>query len=337
MQSPSSILVINVSRIGDTLLAIPAIRALAERWPNAKLTVLAHPDRQELLQNLPFIHHVGSINKNRARWQGYLSGKTYDLAVVFGFDLSLVKYALRQAQAVCAFRQADDRVNRKLMIAAEPYLPNSGHVAKLQMLLVEALGVHSENLALDYRVSEIESSWANHRLATDVGAAQTPLIGLQIASFPTKSYRDWPLTNFIDICHRICTRWPNVHFFILGGSAEARRTEALHEEFKECSTLYAGKLTLRQTGAVMQLLDLFIGVDTGPTHIAGALGRPMVVLYHPAHPSWKLAPPARPNFFAVDHPMTGDADELGLSMDGISVASVWERVVSALEQHPSTL
>ena len=334
MQTPASILVINVSRIGDTLLAIPAIRALAEHWPDANLTVLAHPSRQELLRNLPYIDHVGSIDKNRARWLGYMAGNKYDLAVVFGFDRPLVTYALRQARAVCAFRQADDRINRRLAVVAEPYLPNSGHIAKLQMRLVEALGVHSGNLALDYRVSEAENAWAKQRLAQDVGAARAPLIGLQVASFPTKSYRDWPLQNFIDICHRIQARWANPHFLILGGAAEAQRTEALHQELKGCSTLYAGKLTLRQTGALMQQLDLFIGVDTGPTHIMGTLGRPMIVLYHPAHPSWKLAPPARADFFAVDHPVSDGIEQADLSMDGISVESVWDRVVRALAQHP---
>ncbi len=335
MRVPKTILVINVSRIGDTLLATPAIRALAEHWPDAELTVLAHPGRQELLLNLPFIDHVGDIEKNRARWLGHFGGKQYDLAVVFGFDVPLVKYALRVAHSVCAFRQQDEAVNRQLVFAAEPYVPNSGHIAKLQLGLVQTLGVDTDNLALAYRVGDDEAEWARETLSRDVGNVSRPLIGLQIASFPTKAYRDWPLENFAEICERARLRWPSVHFLIFGGSAEAQRTEALHQRFKDCSTLYAGRLTLRQTGALMQRLDLFLGVDTGPTHIMGTLGRPMVVLYHPAHSSWKLAPPARRGFVAIDHPQAASVDQETASMAGIGVDAVWEAMRALAENEAS--
>ncbi|MCE9571511.1 MAG: hypothetical protein K8R10_16135, partial [Rhodocyclales bacterium] len=63
MIRPRRILVINVSRIGDTLLATPAIRALAAAWPEASLDVLGHPNRVEVLEHLPFVRRVGSISK----------------------------------------------------------------------------------------------------------------------------------------------------------------------------------------------------------------------------------------------------------------------------------
>ena len=50
--APRSILVVNVCRIGDTLLATPALRALARAWPEAQITVLGHPKRVEMLENL---------------------------------------------------------------------------------------------------------------------------------------------------------------------------------------------------------------------------------------------------------------------------------------------
>ena len=52
---PRAVLAIVVSRIGDTLLATPALRAIAGAWPDAKLTCLAHPKRAEVLRNLPFL------------------------------------------------------------------------------------------------------------------------------------------------------------------------------------------------------------------------------------------------------------------------------------------
>ena len=66
--NPNSILFIIVTRIGDTLFTTPAIRAAAERYPNAEITVLAHPKRAEVLLNIPFINKVGIIEKHPFSW-----------------------------------------------------------------------------------------------------------------------------------------------------------------------------------------------------------------------------------------------------------------------------
>jgi len=89
------ILVINVSRIGDTLLVTPALRALAKAWPQARITFLGHPKRVEIIEHLPFVAATGAITKHHARWRGWLARKRWDLALVYGFDRPLVAYALR--------------------------------------------------------------------------------------------------------------------------------------------------------------------------------------------------------------------------------------------------
>ena len=64
--NPPSILIINVSRIGDTLLATPAIRAVAKAFPGAAITFMGHPKRCEVVRHLPFISTVRGITKNWA-------------------------------------------------------------------------------------------------------------------------------------------------------------------------------------------------------------------------------------------------------------------------------
>ena len=113
-QAPKSILVINVTRIGDTLLAVPALRALATAWPDARLTVLGHPKRVAVLENLPFLAEVGPITKQRAVFRGWLPGHKYDLALVYGHDEALLKYAFRVARRAVAFRQSSQDINARL-------------------------------------------------------------------------------------------------------------------------------------------------------------------------------------------------------------------------------
>src|SRR2546427_7395130 len=64
-----SFLFINVARIGDTLLATPAMRAIATAHPGCRITALAHPKRAEVLRGLSFVARVGGITKNTAPWR----------------------------------------------------------------------------------------------------------------------------------------------------------------------------------------------------------------------------------------------------------------------------
>lgn len=334
--TPRSILVINVSRIGDTLLMTPALRALAAKWPEASIDVLGHPGRIEVLENLPFLRDAGAITKRSAPLRGWLAcvAKPYDLALVYGFDESLVSYALRVARKVVAFRQRDPRLNTRLWKAVE-YPPfQSDHSVRLALTLPAAINVAPAGLRLAYTVTPTEQAWAELRLASDLPRLAGPHIGLQIASFPTKAYRDWPVASFVELCRRIGERWPQTHFLIFGGSEEKGQVSALASSIGERGTVYAGRLSLRQTGALMNRLDLFVGVDTGPTHLMSCFDIPLVGLYHGFSRSELIAPLEHPCLYAVDHPLAGPGCSTEASMADISVDRVWQAVQQALATHP---
>lgn len=334
LPEPRDILYINVSRIGDTLLVTPAVRAVAARWPQARIDLLAHPKREEVLRHLPFAHRTGGIEKQRARFMGRLPGKRYDLAFVCNFDAPLVEYALRVARHVVAFRQPDEALNQRLYRAVEHPALQTTHAVDIQLLLPAAVGATPAGRALSYCVTAGEEQWAAGFLAEHRIDASHPLVGLQVASFPTKAYRDWPPGHFSELCRRIRAAWPGARFLIFGGELEKARTSALAAELGDSATLCAGRLSLRETAALMNRIDLYVGVDTGPTHLMGALQRPMVALYHGYSPSRVLAPLDHPCLYAIDHPLadrcTPEAD-----MAAITVDRVWAAVQQALAEHPA--
>lgn len=332
-----SILIINVTRIGDTLLTTPCLRAIAAANPDAALTFLGHPKRCEIIRHLPYIAHVGSITKNSAHFLGHLRGKRYDKAFVFGFDKSLVAYALRVARHVTAFRQNDESLNHRLRCCVETQEPLSMHAVDYLLSLPQAAGINPLGQQLDYAVTADETLWAQDQLFQTLPSGCQALIGLQVASFPTRAYRDWPLEHFTQLADKIRQLLPNAHFLIFGGSEEKLRTAALAKHLGPAATLYAGRLSLRQTAALMQKLDLYVGVDTGPTHIMGALHRPMVALYHAFTPSWRLRPLEHPRAYIIDHPLAGKDATPQTPMADISVDRVWQVVQQALTEHPPTL
>ena len=327
-----SILVIYVSRIGDTMLITPAIRAIARAWPGARTTFLGHPKRAEVMRHLPFVHRVGRITKQLAVLRGRLLPTRYDLAFVYGYDRALIEFALRVARRVVAFRQEDEDLNRRLYRVAAAHGPDVRHSVHHFLQLIVPLEITPAGFHLSYEVAERERQWAAGKLRSILERGASPLVGLQVASFPTKGFRDWPLAHFIGLCEKILAHHPRAHFLIFGGKhrLEAERTQQLHQRFARYSTLYAGRLSLRQTAALMERLDVYVGVDTGPTHIMGSLHRPLVALYHPISPSRVLGALDHPCFFPVDHPLADCGATPETPMADISVDAVWRQVEAAL-------
>jgi heptosyltransferase-3 len=326
--------VIHVSRIGDTLLATPALRAIAQAHPGAEITVLAHPKRGEILRQLPFIAGVGGISKQRAPWLGRLSGRHYELGFVFGFDKPLVRYALRVCDRVVAFRQGDPAIDARLAPAVAVPAFQSEHSVDQLLRLPQALGIPAAGKRLAYRVSDGEAAAARARLAASSVAAASPLVGLQVASFPTKAYRDWPVEHFAELCARIVARWPQAGFLIFGGSEERQRTDWLAARLGERALLLAGRLSLRETAAMMSLSDLYVGVDTGPTHLMSAFDIPLLGLYHGFSRSALIAPLDHPCLYAIDHPRAGPDCPTEAPMSEIGVDTVFKQVERALAEHP---
>jgi len=341
VRAAKSILIVNVTRIGDTLLNTPTIRAIATKFPNAAITCLGHAKRVEVLQNLPYLATVDKIDKKSAVWRGrigVLTGKSYDWAFVWGDDMALHRYALRVAKRVVANRQQDDTLNSQFFHAATAPALYTLHGVAMQLHLPRSVGIDTHNFKLDYVVTETEARTAKQRLAKDAGNAK-PLIGLQVASFATKAYRDWPITHFIELAKRIVTDYPKATFILFGGPDDIARIAPFRDALPDNTIVYAGALSLRETVAVMNEIDLYVGVDTGPTHLYGALGKPMVAMYHSSLPSALYAPCDHPALYVVDHPLAGkvaagSGAEAGTMAD-IGVETVWARVADGLQGEPS--
>ena len=334
------VLIINVTRIGDTILTTPAIRAIARFFPNASLTVLGHPKRVEVLENIPYIQRTGGIDKRGALlrgWRDVLLGAEYDWAFVWRNDDALVRYALRKARHVVAHRQHDALLNAKLFAAVAPIGDNKIHAVAWALSLPMAVGIPADGYQLDYCVSDTEIRSAQRQLQADFPSVSGPIIGMQVASFATKSYRDWPIENFIALAKQIAMEDDDARFVLYGAASDQARIATLTAALSGKAMSYAGQFSLRETVAMMACTHLYIGVDTGPTHLFGALGKPMVVLYHPSLPSAIYKPLEAPALYVIDHPRSGPDATSDIPMGEISVDLVWQAVRAALRGEPSTL
>jgi heptosyltransferase-3 len=329
LNATSRILVINVARIGDTLLATPVLRALKAAAPRGTLTCLAHPDRAALLEQLPFLDRVGRITAKVAPLRGRFARHTYDAALVYGHDTPLVHYAARVADQVVAFRQKDPAAQARLTTSIDE--PVSGvHAVESRARLAELLGVRVEDRRLAYHTSAAELQQARAWLTQAFGQLPSRLVGFQVASFPTKAYRDWPLASFTALARQLLATYPDCGLVILGGTETRDRAKALVAELGPRVVSAAGDFSLRGTAALMAQLALYVGVDTGPTHLAGALRIPMVAMYHCRHRGRFLAPLQHDRLAVLEHPAADANCTPETPMSDIPVDAVWQAVRALL-------
>lgn len=308
--NPRSILVISVARIGDTILLTPALKAIKARYPEAKLTVLAHPKRMEVLAHLPAIDRLEAATKTKVAWRGWWPGKSYDLAVIYGRDVALVRYALRVSRKVICFDEPEFSALSapELLKVLPPTAPV--HAVQHRLMLLEPIGIDQvDDLSLSFSLTDLELQ-ASARLLAERGLSQThPLIGLQLFSFPAKAHRDWPMEHFASLIDALAAHYPQARFVVLGDRLAAERAIPLLARFSRNLSSVSGQFNLRQSAAFMSHLDLYVGVDTGPTHIAGALGVPMVAMYHWRYPAEYLRPLMSESCIAIAHPATGGGNQ----------------------------
>lgn len=177
MQEPNNILVIIVARIGDTLLATPTIRSLHEHYPAARITVLAHPGRKTVLENLPFIDELGKITKKMAPFKGYLGGKPYDLCIVYSKDTALLAYARRVSKKVITFKHDQHKSLPDLEFVTPP--SEATHAVIERLMLLAPLNIETQNLRVAYQITEQEKTWARQWIQEAFGHTPDTLIGIQ--------------------------------------------------------------------------------------------------------------------------------------------------------------
>lgn len=322
---PKRILVVLMARFGDTLTATPALAALKAHYPAAQLEVVAHPQRGQVLQGLGFIDRVRLLPKWRLQLGRWWPWPRYDLGVVFGHSRVEIQFARRHCRWLVGEPQQQPELAACLDMVQTQQAPI--HIVQDRLRVLSPLGVQPQGLACHYRVTASEQAQAQAWLQQQLPRCQRPLIGLQLSSFPTKAYRDWPLASWLALAQRILNQWPEAGIVLLGGGESSEKAATLLAQLPQRVASAVAAFDFRHNAALIDALDLYVGPDTGPTHLRGALGKPMVGLYH--HVPQLLQPLEHPALQVIAHPQAQQPGEHAMS--DISVEQVWQACLRLLE------
>lgn len=342
---PKRILAIHVARIGDTLLTTAALRHLSKLYPNAQIDFLGHTKRIEVLEHLPYLHHVRGISKKSARFKGwcakFMGRKPYDLAFVWGHDAELVAYACRVSKHIVISQQLDEAANKTADLVVK--FPNDTNLLSeaedkpLAQWILDVVEQGTQTKAADhytdYVVTLTESGAAKTRLKKFTGNADGQLIGLVVESHPAGAHRDWPIENFVSLAQQLHNEQPNRYFVLIGGKLPDAKVQALQAVLGDHLINLSGSLSLRESAAVINELDLYVAVDTGPSHIAAALGTPSVVMFHCMRAGEYLLAPRYPERLTiVNHPTARNACRFDTPMRAITVPVMLDAVNAQLSR-----
>ena len=294
-----NILLIQLGDIGDVVLSIPAFRAVHENFPQAKIIIAVREKARELIQHLPGVHGVISINQDA---RSLLREITYQwnffsLARRYQFDLVMDFRTGTRGAVLAFFSGAQERVgffdhesfwrNRLFtkLYQLDYKLPR--HVADYYSSLPLAYGVNVNDEIPLIHVTPAMEQQAARILEREKVPSDAPLIAIQ--PFSLWHYKEWGVHKYIQLIQRILSEY-NVTIVITGSGDEYERAQNIVDLCKDYGRYVcnmAGKTSLGELAAVLKLCRLFIGSDSAGMHIAAAVGTPTVIIFGPSAPaSW---------------------------------------------------
>ena len=270
------ILVIRGGAIGDFILTLPALKALRDARPKAHMEILGYKHIAVLAENRSYAQAVHSIEYGRlARFFARNSELPAELADYFaGFDL-IVSYLYDPDQI---FETNLRRCGVQNLICGPSRIPETaGHAARQLARPIEKLGIEVVDLA-----ERIFPSLEDRNFARDfLASAPQPIVAIHPGSGSHE--KNWPVENWIALFSP-SSRFANFErLVVVSGEADEDRIRQLEREWKNRDVRFARNLPLPHLAAVLER-SIFIGHDSGISHLAAAAGANCVLLFGPTNP-----------------------------------------------------
>ena len=286
-QEPRNILVLDFGQLGDVVLSLPALSAIRGRFPQARITVaggsatasvvemsgaadLTLPIDRVSLRDGPKLHSLARL----ARLVGDVRRARYDLVIdLHSLSESNLLGYLSGAPARL-FAQRGGRSLDFLATMRAPWEDRDKHLVDRYLDALTPLGVADAPRVPHLRTRR-EDDEAVQRMLQERGAAGVqPLVGLfPGASLPQKR---WPLERFAEVASRL-EHNDGARVVLFLGPEEIAMARQVRAAFSTAAMVLDG-LTLSQLASAAARLALLISNDTGPMHLAAAVGTPVLLL-----------------------------------------------------------
>ncbi|MEJ2256010.1 MAG: glycosyltransferase family 9 protein [Woeseiaceae bacterium] len=282
---PRSICVLRLSAIGDTCHALAVIRRMQDNWPDANITWIIGRTEASLMADIPDIDFV-IFDKTRGR-AAY--GDVRRALHGQHFDVALCMHASMRANFIIRALPADVRLgfdrsrarDFQWLFTNRRITPARGeHAMEAMMAFATAIGARERDLRWDIPLSADDRARADRYRQNG-----RPLVVISpCSSQRARNFRNWRVENFAAVIAHLESRY-RARVVVTGGPSEleARYGRELAAA-SGATTSLVGRSTLKQLAALIAAADVVICPDSGPAHMATALGTPVIGLYATSNP-----------------------------------------------------
>jgi heptosyltransferase-2 len=318
MRAPAeSILVRSVNWLGDAVMTTPALMRLRQARPQARITLLSPFKLAGLWEGQPFVDQVLTFSETASLWHiaRLLRGNGFATGVVFpnsarsrlelwlaripnrigaGGGLFLTQSVGPRGAAMETRKRTRREIQKRIRTdAVRETVPAAAHHVHHYLQLVGALGASTEPLAPRIDVSADALNKVREKFGLSESAEQ-PWFGMN----PGAEYgpaKRWPAERFVAAARALRGK-TNCRWVLFGGAGDRAVAERIAREAGEPILNLAGKTTLRELAAALKACDLVLTNDTGPMHLAAAVGAGVVAIFGSTSPERTgpiLSPQAR--------------------------------------------
>jgi len=294
------ILLIQLKQIGDVLMTTPALRALRKKHPGAEIHFLTQKPSNQIFEFNPFVDRVidfptKSDFRERLGFIESLRKEKYDVAIDF---LGLPKTALLTKLIGAKKRIGFKKFGRSLFYTERVFASDENlYSVEHKIQLLRSLGVHSTDFQLDFFYGNQDLSKAQAILQDLHPKKIGPLISISPVS--RQAYKVWPAENFAVTADYLIDKY-QADILFLWGPNEYGFIKAVKDKMKNQPLGDYDIPTIRETAALLKLVDLHIGNDNGPMHFAIAVKTPSVAVFgRPKLSNW--TPPESKTHLAIEY------------------------------------
>ena len=286
---PGEILVAMLLPIGDTLLATPALGALRRRFPLAKITVLASRSNAGILKDNPSFDQLVVVDEHGSRHRMVRMAKRLS-------ELRQVKYDLViNLSPVSSIALMMAGIYQKALHVEMPLLwwLIGGHSTRYRARHAVDHYLNAVAPILEQPLTDEERRPHVYLTSRDRSAARRKLqewqlspadliVTMHVGGEGFNGRKQWAPERFAAVANHLIEKL-NAQIVLIGGAADAPLCAEVAALVPRCITNAAGKTSLKESAALIELSAIFVGNDSCPLHIAAAVNTPAVGIFGPSN------------------------------------------------------
>jgi heptosyltransferase-2 len=290
------VVVRGVNWVGDAVMSVPALRELRRLFPRARLTLATRPWAEGIFADADFIDDLlindtssgktSAVFREARAWRA----QRFDLAVLFPNSFAP---ALVAALARVPLRVGYATQGRAPLLTHRVGVPEwrgGRHevfyylnlVAELERKLYGTATVAAREPDATLCMTDARLREARLLLGENGARPGRPLVALCPGSTNSRAKR-WPAERFAAVADKLMES-TGAEVVLVGAAEELEISEEVARHMRARPVVLTGKTDLAQTAALLKASDLLVTNDTGPAHIAAAVGCPVVVIFGPTNP-----------------------------------------------------